>query len=273
MDLSSKAVLNNGVGMPYFGFGTFRLESGLECQRAVNWALEAGIRLVDTAMIYDNEVDVGLAVKKSGVPREEIFVTTKLWTTDFGFDKSIKACNASLKRLGLDYVDLYLIHWPEGVLRGESWKALEKLYRDGKCKAIGVSNYAIRHLEELLGFSDIIPAVNQVEFNPYLYQKELLDYCRKHKIQLEAYRSLLKGLKMEDERLVEIASKYYKTPAQILLRWALQHEVAVIPKSKSKERILENASLFDFNISQKDMKALDSFNENYRTGWNPNEIL
>jgi len=272
MDFNSKAVLNNGVGLPWLGFGTFRLEAGVECRNAVLWALEAGYRLVDTAMLYGNELDVGLSVKECGIPREEIFVTTKLWTTDFGFDKTTKACSASLKKLGLDYVDLYLIHWPEGVLRSESWKALEKLYEDGRCKAIGVSNYAIRHLEELLEFADIIPAVNQVEFNPYLYQKELLDYCRKHGIQLEAYRSLLKGLKMEDERLVGIASHYKKTPAQILIRWALQHEVIAIPKSKSRERILENAGVFDFSISQRDMKALDSFNENFRTGWNPDNI-
>jgi len=272
MDLSSKLVLNNGFSMPLLGFGTFRLEAGVECRNAVRWALEAGYRLVDTAVIYNNELDVGLAVKESGVPREDVFVTTKLWTSDFGFEKALKAFDTSLKTLGLDYVDLYLIHWPEGVLRNESWKALEKLYKDGKCKSIGVSNYNIRHLEELLSFADITPAVNQVEFNPFLYQKELLDYCRKHRIQLEAYRSLLKGLKMDDKRLVEIAASYKKTPAQVLIRWALQHEVVAIPKSKNKERIKENADVFDFKISQKDMSMLDSFNENFRTGWNPSEI-
>jgi diketogulonate reductase-like aldo/keto reductase len=270
--IDTKVKLNNGVEMPLFGLGTFQMRSGKETQQAALTALEAGYRLIDTAQMYGNEEDVGIAVKKSGVPREEIFITTKLWNSEHGYQKTLNACEESLEKLGLSYVDLYLIHWPVQGLRNETWKAMVTLLEGGKCRAIGVSNYMIRHLEELLANSMTVPAVNQVEFSPYFYLKDLLDFCRSHKIQLESYSPLTKGHKLNDPKLANIAKKYSKTPAQILIRWVLQKDVVVIPKSSHKERILENADVFDFEISPDDMKLLDSFNQNMRTSWDPTTI-
>lgn len=267
--IDTKVKLNNGVEMPIFGFGTFLIGSGEKAQKTVLHALEVGYRLLDTAAYYNNETDIGKALRKSGIPREEIFITTKLWNSDHGYDAAIAAFNASLKRLDLSYVDLYLIHWPVESLRNESWKALEKLLKDGKCRAIGVSNYMIWHLEELLNKSSTVPVINQVEFNPYLYQKDLLDYCRSRDIQLEAYSPLTNGARLNDPKLKAVALKYFKGPAQILIRWALQRDLVVIPKSSRKDRIIENANVFDFAISQRDMKVLDSFNEDLRTTWDP----
>ena len=267
--VDTKVKLNNGVEMPIFGLGTYQSLSGKETQAAVLCALEAGYRLIDTAAMYGNEEDVGEAVRKSGIPREKVCITTKLWNSDHGYDKALAAFETSRKKLGLSYIDLYLIHWPVEGLRNESWKAFETLLKERKCRAIGVSNYMIRHLEELLSNSSTIPAVNQVEFSPYLYQKDLLEFCRNHDIQLEAYSPLTKGYKLNDPKLVDVASKYSKSPAQILVRWALQKEVVVIPKSSRKERIYENSDVFDFTISPEDMRVLDSFNEDLRTSWDP----
>jgi diketogulonate reductase-like aldo/keto reductase len=270
--IDAKVKLNNGVEMPVFGLGTYQTGGGKETREAVLWALEAGYRHIDTAAMYGNEEDVGEAVQKSGIPREEIFVTTKLWNTNHGYQKALVAFDESLNKLGLAYVDLYLIHWPVEDLRMDSWKALEKLLKKGKCRAIGVSNYMLHHLEELLDNSSTIPTVNQVEFSPYLYQKELVDFCAKHGIQFEAYSPLTKSHKLNDPRLVDIASRYSKTPAQILIRWALQKDVVVIPKSSRKERIIENADVFDFTISAEDMDILDSFNRNLHTSWDPTTV-
>lgn len=267
--IDTKVKLNNGVEMPIFGLGTYQSLSGKETQEAVLVALKAGYRLIDTASMYENEEDVGEAFRKSGIPREEVCITTKLWNSDHGYDPAIAAFEKSRKRLGLSYIDLYLIHWPVEGLRNESWKAFETLLKEGKCRAIGVSNYMIWHLEELLNNSSTIPAVNQVEFSPYLYQKDLLEFCRNHDIQLEAYSPLTKGYKLNDPKLMDVASKYSKSPAQILVRWALQKEVVVIPKSSRKERIYENSDVFDFTISPEDMRVLDSFNEDLRTSWDP----
>jgi len=267
--IDTKVKLNNGVEIPIFGLGTYQSLSGKETQEAVLVALKAGYRLIDTASMYENEEDVGEAFRKSGIPREEVCITTKLWNSDHGYDPAIAAFEKSRKRLGLSYIDLYLIHWPVEGLRNESWKAFETLQKSGKCRAIGVSNYMIWHLEELLNNSSTIPAVNQVEFSPYLYQKDLLEFCRNHDIQLEAYSPLTKGYKLNDQKLVDVASKYSKSPAQILVRWALQKEVVVIPKSSRKERIYENSDVFDFTISPEDMSFLDSFNQDLRTSWDP----
>jgi diketogulonate reductase-like aldo/keto reductase len=267
--IDTKIRLDNGVEMPIFGLGTYQMQNGRETYQAVLYALQIGYKLIDTAKMYGNEKDVGEALRKSGVPREEIFVTTKLWNSDHGYQSTIDACNRSLKALGFSYLDLYLIHWPVGGLRNETWKAMESLLKAGKCRAIGVSNYMIWHLEELLENSSTTPAVNQVEFSPYLYQKNLLEFCRSHKIQLEAYSPLTKGHKLKDPKLMAIASKYSKTSAQILIRWALQHQVVVIPKSSRKERIRENSEVFDFSLSTDDMKALDAFNQGLRTSWDP----
>ncbi|MDH4222862.1 MAG: aldo/keto reductase [candidate division Zixibacteria bacterium] len=269
--IDSKVKLNNGVEMPVFGLGTYQTLAK-DTKDAVLYALEIGYRLIDTASMYENEKEVGGAIRKSGIPREDIFVTTKLWNSDHGYERALKAFEKSLKNLGSKYIDLYLIHWPVQGLRNDSWKALEKLLKDGKCRAIGVSNYMIQHLQELLKNSATAPAVNQVEFSPYLYLKDLLDFCNSQKIQLESYSPLTKGHKLNDPKLKSSASKYCRTPAQILIRWALQKGVVVIPKSSKKERIKENAEVFDFSITPEDMKVLDSFNQNLHTSWDPTTV-
>lgn len=269
LDLTTRIKLNNGTEIPIFGLGTYRAKAGEETEKAVLTALEVGYRHIDTAAIYGNEEDVGRALAKSEVPREEIFVTTKLWNRDHGYESTLAAFERSLNKLGLEYVDLYLIHWPVEDLRLETWKAMEKIYREGKARAIGVSNYMQWHLEELLPVAEVVPAVNQVEFSPYLYQKELQKFCEDRGIKIEAYSPLTKGRKLGDARLVEIAEKYGKTPAQILLRWCIQKGTIILAKSSKPERIQENASIFDFEISQEDMNLLDQFDEGLRTGWDP----
>jgi diketogulonate reductase-like aldo/keto reductase len=272
LSISGKKKLNNGTEIPYFGLGVYLTQAGDETINAVKWALEAGYRHIDTAKVYGNEKEVGIALKESGIPRSEVFITTKLWNTDHGLESALKAFDNSLQTLGTDYIDLYLIHWPGTQKRGESWKALEKIYKEGRCKAIGVSNYTIRHLKELLDMCEVVPAINQVEFSPFLYQKELLDFCNKNNIQIEAYSPLARAKKLKDARLIEIAKKYSKTPAQLLIRWSLQHNLVVIPKSARKERIIENSGVFDFNISEQDMERLDSMNENFRVAWDPSTL-
>jgi diketogulonate reductase-like aldo/keto reductase len=272
MLIDTKAKLNNGIEMPVLGFGTYQLGSSKETHDAVLHALKVGYRHIDTAALYDNEEEVGEALASSGIPREELFVATKLWNSDHGYDAALAAFEQSLKRLGLSYIDLYLIHWPVENLRHQTWRALERLLDEGKCRAIGVSNYMIWHLEELLANSATIPTVNQVEFSPYLYQKDLLEFCRSHDIQLEGYSPLTKGLKLDDPNLSDIASKYFRSSAQILIRWALQHELVTIPKSSKKERISENAQVFDFAISPEDMDLLNSFDQGLRTSWDPSSV-
>ncbi|MFN8576965.1 MAG: aldo/keto reductase [Candidatus Sericytochromatia bacterium] len=269
LTINSKVKLNNGSEMPLFGLGVYQSDKGEETRKAVLDSLEAGYRHIDTAKFYQNEKDVGNAIKESGIPRSEIFVTTKLWNSDHGYDLTLKAFEKSLEQLDLGYIDLYLVHWPVTGLRNETWKAMEKIMESGKCKSIGVSNYTIKHLKELLDFANIVPAVNQVEFSPYLYQKELLDFCNKNSIQLEAYSPLTQGEKLKEKVLVDISKKYNKTTAQLILRWALQHNIVIIPKSVTKSRIIENANIFDFNISDEDMNKLDLLNENFRTCWDP----
>ncbi len=255
----AKTILNNKTKMPLLGLGTWQLAEGKECEQAVTWALKAGYRHIDTASVYRNEKSVGKAIKDSGISRQDIFVTTKLWNSEH--DNPQKAVLESLKRLDMKYADLYLIHWPVQE-RNKTWKTLEKLYKTGMCKAIGISNFSIQQIEELLETCDITPAVNQVEFHPWLYQKELHEYCKKQKIQLEAYSPLARGEKLNDKKLLEISQIYKKTPAQVLLRWAVQKNIVVIPKSKDNKRIAENANIFDFEIKESDMKKIDSFNEN-----------
>jgi len=267
--LTSTARLNNGVEIPYLGLGVYLAGPGAGTRNAVQYAFQAGYRHIDTASSYGNEREVGTAVKNSRIPREEIFITTKLWNSDHGYDRTITACQESLRELGLPYIDLYLIHWPVEKLRNETWKAMIALQEEGRCGAIGVSNYAIRHLEELLADSPVVPAVNQVEFSPFLYQKDLLDFCRSCGIQLEAYSPLTRGKKLNHPTIASLASEYGKTPAQIMIRWPLQHDVVVIPKSADQQRIYENADVFDFEISSKDLALLDSLNENFRVCWDP----
>ena len=258
--------------IPVLGLGVYQTPSGTTTQNAVRTALGFGYRHFDTARIYGNESDVGQAIRDSGISREEVFVTTKLWNSDQGYDSAIRACEASLKRLGLDFLDLYLIHFPATGVRHESWRAMKKLLETGKCRAVGVSNYTIRHLEELLERSDLVPAINQVEFNPFLYQKQLLDYCNSKKIQIEAYSPLTRGERLKHPKVARIANEHFKSPAQVLIRWSLQHGLVAIPKSTKEQRIGENSQVFDFHLSAKHMAELDSLNEELRTNWDPTTV-
>ncbi len=272
LSLQSTVKLNNGVEMPRLGLGVFRAPRGEVTREAVLTALAAGYRHIDTARIYGNERDVGRAVLESGVPRNELFLTTKLWNDDQGYDSTLRACERSLKELGLEYVDLYLMHWPVPGQRLESWRALEKLLADGKCRAIGVSNFMEHHLEELLGRAKVVPAVNQVEQHPFLYQQSLQRYCAAKGIVVEAYSPLTKGQRLGESNVVEIARKHGKSPAQVLIRWCLQHDLVVIPKSVRETRIRENASVYDFSLSAEDMRRLDGLNEDLYTGWDSRDV-
>ncbi len=272
LTLQSTVKLNNGVELPRLGLGVFRAPRGEVTREAVSAALAAGYRHIDTARIYGNERDVGAAVRESGLPRQDIFVTTKLWNEDQGYDSALRACERSLKDLGLEYVDLYLVHWPVPGRRLDSWRALEKLLADGKCRAIGVSNFLEHHLDELLGKAKVVPAVNQVEQHPFLHQPSLLRYCAGKGIAVEAYSPLTKGMRLGDPRVVELARKYGKSPAQVLIRWCLEHGLVVIPKSVHAERIRENASVFDFSFSPEDLRQLDGMNEDLYTGWDPTDV-
>ncbi|MEE9912623.1 MAG: aldo/keto reductase [Deltaproteobacteria bacterium] len=261
-NLTSTVTLRNKTAMPWFGFGTFLSDAGKTTQDAVRWALEAGYRHIDTARIYQNEEDVGLAIRESGVPRSDIFITTKVWNDDQGYDSTLKAFDESLKRLKMDYVDLYLVHWPVPGLRNDTWRALIKLQETGRTREIGVSNFMIRHLDELLSQTDIIPAVNQIEVSPFIQRCPLVKYCRERAIVVESYSTMSRGKRTNDDRLVAIGKKYGKTAPQIMLRWALQSEMVIIPKSVHKERIIENADIFDFEVSAEDMAAINAMDEN-----------
>jgi diketogulonate reductase-like aldo/keto reductase len=287
--IDSRKNLNDGHAIPRLGLGVWLISSGKNCEAALRVALEAGYRHIDTAAFYGNETSVGKAVRDSGIARQDIFVTTKLWNSDHGDPE--QALQKSLDKLKLDYVDLYLIHYPVPQ-RLRSWRILEGLQARGKARSIGVSNFTIRHLTELIAGSEVVPAVNQVEFHPYLYQRDLLEFCRKKNIAIEAYSPLTHGKRLNDANLVAIAKKYpraatpargagsrlmdqlsgraqAKSTAQILIRWALQHEMVVIPKSANPQRIVEDAEVFDFAISAADMETLDGFDENLRTCWDP----
>jgi len=272
MNINSTITLNNGVEIPRLGLGVFKSAPGPETENAVLYALEAGYRHIDTAQIYRNEKDVGEAIRKSEIPRDDIFVTTKIWNNNQGYDKTLRTFDESLGVMGFEYIDLLLIHWPLVELRKETWKALEELYKNKKCRAIGVSNYTIRHLKEMSDYAEFMPAVNQVEFHPYLFQKDLLEYCIQKNILIEAYTPLTRGEKLHDDKLLSIARRYKKTPAQILIRWCLQHNLVTLPKSVHRERIIENADVFDFSISDTDMKTVDSFHENFRVAWDPTDV-
>lgn len=271
-NINSTLVLNNGVEIPILGLGTYLTKSGYETENAVHTALECGYRHIDTASIYKNEEDIGRAIKSSGIIQEDIFITTKVWNSDQGYDSTLRAFDQSLERLGMDYVDLYLIHWPQTGTRNSTWDAVVELYQTRRARSIGVSNYTIKHLEELMLTTEITPVVNQVELTPYLYQKDLIEYCHNNSIQVESYSPLVRGKKFNDPRLIQISEKYAKSAAQILIRWTIQKNLITLPKSATASRIRENADVFDFNISDDDMMFLDSFNENYRIAWDPSNI-
>ncbi len=274
--LQDTTTLHNGVEMPWFGLGVSNINEGAEVINAVKAAISHGYRSIDTAALYGNEEGVGQGIregiKESGISREEIFVTSKVWNSDLGYESTIAAYETSLKKLGLDYLDLYLIHWPVEAKYKEAWRALETLYKEKRVKAIGVSNFHIHHLEELLKDAEITPMINQVEFHPHLTQKELHNFCKEHSIQLEAWSPLMQGELLEHPVLVEIASKTEKTVAQVILRWDLQNEVVTIPKSIKEARIIQNSQIFDFELTEDDMERISALNENRRVGPDPDNF-
>lgn len=269
-----KEKLNNGVEIPCIGLGVFRLEDNAEAQRVVETALSVGYRHIDTAMIYQNEAAVGKAIKASGIPREEIFITTKLWNDDQRSGKVKEAFEASLKRLNTDYIDLYLIHWPVVDKIQDTWKKFEEIYKDGRVRAIGVSNFKEHHLRALKEVSGFIPAVNQIELHPYLIQQPDLDYCTKEGIRVEAWSPFAAnktGL-FEEKILVAIAEKYSKSPAQVILRWDYQRGVITIPKSANEKRMKENMNIFDFKLTDEEIQRINSLNKDKRVGSDPDNF-
>ena len=270
--ITDTTTLSNGVQMPWFGLGVFESKAGSEVEQPVQWALAPPYRSIDTASIYGNETGVGRALKESGVPREDIFLTTKIWNTDQGYESTLKGFEESLDRLGVDYLDLYLVHWPVQGKYKETWRALEHLYNEQRVRAIGVSNFLVHHLKDLLSACQIKPMVNQVEFHPRLFQPTLMDFCRSEGIQLEAWSPIMRGKVMKIPVLVEIAEKYGKSPVQITLRWDLQHQVVTIPKSAKQERIAANADIFDFELSENEMAVIDQLDRGERVGPNPDNF-
>lgn len=269
MDINTRIPLNNGTSIPLFGFGVWQAEDGKQTYQAVRWALEAGYRHIDTAAIYGNETSVGQAIRESGIPREEIFLTTKLWNGEQRKHRQMAAFEESLQRLGLDYVDLYLIHWPVAEAYVESWKVMEKIYKSGKARAIGVSNFKKHHLETLLKEVEIVPAADQMEFNPLMQDEEGLAFCQEKGIAYEAWSPLGVGTLVGNTQAASIGAKYGKTGPQAILRWILQRGIVVFPKSVHKERIVENADVFDFELSAQDMAAFDAMNRHQRSGADP----
>lgn len=263
---------NQGNSIPVLGLGVWK-SSPPECYQAVTDALALGYRHIDTAAIYGNEESVGKAVADSKIDRSELFITTKLWNADQGKEKAEVAFEKSLSKLNIDYVDLYLLHFPVSEKRNESWKVLEKIYKSGRTKSIGVSNFMIPHLQELIKETGLVPAINQVEVHPFLNQMELRAYCDSQNILVEAYSPLAHGKRIEDPSISKIAEKYKKTNAQILIRWSIQSNMIVLPKSVKKSRIDENGSVFDFSISDINMEFMNSLDDNYRTCWDPSDVV
>lgn len=271
LTLQSTARLRNGVEIPRLGLGVFRTGRGEPTVEAVRAALRAGYRHVDTARIYRNEEDVGRGLRASGVPRDEVFVTTKLWNADQGYDSTLRACEASLRALDLDHVDLYLVHWPVASTRLDSWRAMERLLEEGRCRAIGVSNFMPRHLEELLAHAEVAPMVDQVEAHPFLQQRALRSLCARHGIVVEAYSPLTKGRRLDDPVVSEIAAELGRSAAQVLIRWSLERGMVCLPKSESPARIEDNARVFDFALSEAQAERLDALEEGLHTAWDPTD--
>ena len=268
-NLKDCAPLNNGLKMPWLGFGVYLLKDGGEVEDAVTCALEAGYHSIDTASVYGNERGVGKAIRACGIPRGEIFLTTKVWNDDQRAKRTLAAFEESLERLETEYVDLYLVHWPVAGCYLETWRVMEQIYQSGRAKAIGVSNFLPHHLEDLLREAQVVPTVNQIEFHPYLAQPDLLRFCQSHKIIVEAWSPLMQGHVVEEPVIQRLAEKHGKTPAQIVLRWDLQQGVVTIPKSSRPQRIVENSRVFDFELAPDDMEALDALDKNHRFGPNP----
>lgn len=275
-NLQDTTTLHNGVKMPWFGLGVFKVEEGPDLVNAVKTAIKHGYRSIDTAAIYGNEEGVGQGIreglKEAGISRDELFVTSKVWNDDLGYESTLAAYETSLKKLGLDYLDLYLIHWPVEGKYKDAWRALEALYKDGRVKAIGMSNFQIHHLEDLMKDAEVKPMINQVECHPRLTQKDLKSFCQEHGIQMEAWSPLMQGQLLDNTELTEIANKYNKSIAQIILRWDLQNGIVTIPKSTKEHRIVENASIFDFELTSEDMEQIDSLNQDHRVGPDPDNF-
>ncbi|GEM03241.1 glyoxal reductase [Halolactibacillus miurensis] len=274
MTLQETTELHNGIKMPVFGLGVYKIPDEQQGMEAITYAIKSGYRLIDTASLYDNEQAVGAAVRQSGIDREDIFVTSKVWNTDQGYEETLKAFDTTLDKLGFDYLDLYLIHWPmpKQDKFKDTWRALEKLYEDKKVRAIGVSNFNINHLEDLKTTAKVLPMVNQVECHPHLNQQTLRDYCQAEGIKVQAWSPLKRGDLFEVDSLTEIAKAHKKSVAQVILRWDYQHGILTIPKSVNKSRIEENADIFDFTLSEREMAQIDALHNGDRTGPNPEEL-
>lgn len=269
---SSEVVkLNNGIEMPILGLGIYAPGEKDEVRQAVDWAIETGYRLIDTASVYKNEEEVGQGIKDSGISRKELFITSKVWDDEQGFDSTLRAFDRSLERLQTDYLDLYLVHWPVRATRKETWLALEKLYAEKRVRAIGVSNYYPSHLEELFGYASVIPAVNQFEQSPFLYLPDLLEYCQQKVIQPEGYAPLVRGKYEKNPTLAAVANNHGKSTYQVLIRWAIQHGIVTIPKSTNQERIKANFDVWDFEITPAEMDQLNKLNDNARVANDPGD--
>jgi methylglyoxal/glyoxal reductase len=271
MEKQLYTTLNTGAKMPLLGLGVYDMYNQ-EAEKAVDCALNIGYRLIDTAAMYENEREIGNAIRQSGVARKDIFLTTKINNTDQGYDETLRGFDVSQKKLNCDYIDLYLVHCPLKSTRKDTWLALERLYNEGQVRAIGVANYLIPFLEELNGYAQIVPAVNQVEFSPYLFLNDVKQYCNNRAIQLQAYTPLVRGERFNDPKLVALATKYGKSPAQIILRWAVQQGISTIPKSSNPKRLSENFDVFDFHIRDEDIARLNGFNENLRIVDDPMDL-
>lgn len=253
-------LLSNGVKIPSIGFGTYKSGNDEETSKIIKNALNLGYKMIDTAYFYNNEVGIGNGIKESGIDREEVFLVTKLWNDDHGYDNTIEAFNKSLNNLQVDYIDLYLIHWPNK-LNAETWRAFEHLYETGKVKAIGVCNFKVEHLEELKKSAKIMPMVNQVEIHPFSIKNNIINYCKDNNIKVVAWSPISRGRVLSNDLIIDLSQKYKKSIVQIVLRWHMQKGVIPIPKSSNENRIKENIDIFNFEISSEDMKAIDSLDE------------